>query len=134
MIHPSLPKENPATNKSGGYPSKIETEQLINLLAAEISHDPAAAAADATESPREQKQIQIQIHSLVQSELGETLPLHISLSKPISLATHQRQSFIDRLMAEVGRGNIRPYVYSMAFIERLIISFFLFFFVFFWLF
>ncbi|GFF38943.1 putative U6 snRNA phosphodiesterase [Aspergillus udagawae] len=36
-----------------------------------------------------------QIHSLLRSDLGVQLPLHISLSRPVVLRTEQRQPFMD---------------------------------------
>ena len=83
--------------QSGGHPSKEETESLLKMLDG-LSHDQAAPGC------------RTQVHSLVRSELGETLPLHISLSRPITLATHQRQPFIDRITSEVSRYGVRQYV------------------------
>ncbi len=48
--------------------------------------------------------------SLLSSELGADLPLHISLSRPIGLETEQRQSFLDMLQTRIGKSGIRPYV------------------------
>lgn len=82
--------------QSGGHPHKEETQRLLNILA-DINHDSQNAAP---------------VHSLIRSELGENLPLHISLSRPINLATDQRQAFIDRLTADMSRFSVRPYADS----------------------
>ena len=80
--------------QSGGHPQKEETERLLKLLA-DINHGSQSTTP---------------VHSLIRSELGENLPLHISLSRPINLATHQRQAFTDRLISDMSRFNVRPYV------------------------
>ncbi len=52
----------------------------------------------------------VQLHSLLRSELGAGLPLHVSLSRTLMLATHQRQPFTDRLQSVVKGSGIKPYV------------------------
>ncbi|GKZ25628.1 poly(U)-specific 3'-to-5' RNA exonuclease [Aspergillus brasiliensis] len=43
----------------------------------------------------------IQLHSLLHSDLGAQLPLHISLSRPVVLRTEQRQSFLEAFQAQL---------------------------------
>ena len=50
------------------------------------------------------------IHSLLTSDLGTSLPLHISLSRPINLLTAQKESFLRLLQSSVGRSAVRPWV------------------------
>ncbi|KAL6715973.1 poly(U)-specific 3'-to-5' RNA exonuclease [Lecanora helva] len=49
------------------------------------------------------------IHSLLKSDLGAELPLHISLSRSLSLRGAQRQAFSDALTTAVNKGNISPF-------------------------
>ena len=49
------------------------------------------------------------IHSLVESELGAGLPLHISLSAPLMLLTEQRQYFLETVEDRLSNSSIRPY-------------------------
>ncbi|KAF4220510.1 hypothetical protein CNMCM8980_001170 [Aspergillus fumigatiaffinis] len=62
------------------YPSKAELAVLDGVL----SQVEVKLGEDAGE-----------IHSLLTSELGVQLPLHISLSRPVVLRTEQRQPFMD---------------------------------------
>lgn len=50
------------------------------------------------------------MHSLLISDLGAALPLHISLSRSISLTTEQRQPFLDTLEQGLADSRITPYV------------------------
>ena len=50
------------------------------------------------------------LYSLLSSDLGAELPLHISLSRSLALAISQRQPFIDLLAEAVAGSGIRPYV------------------------
>ena len=52
----------------------------------------------------------VQLHSLLTSELGADLPLHVSLSRTLMLATHQRQLFTGRLRTAVEEIGVKPYV------------------------
>lgn len=51
-----------------------------------------------------------QVNSLLNSDLGTALPLHISLSRPLMLVTDERQPFNDSLASEINRSSLRPYV------------------------
>ena len=63
-----------------------------------------------TSISRSQAQVQdeSQLRSLVRSDLGTELPLHISLSRPIVLLTHQRQPFNDALSTAIWKSDVRP--------------------------
>ena len=50
------------------------------------------------------------VHSLLRSDLGVVLPLHISLSRPIALLTGQRQPFIDDLTNGIKQSCLQPWV------------------------
>lgn len=76
------------------YPAKIESGRLHELVTG-VGCDQSAES-----SP---------IHSLLKSDLGASLPLHISLSRPIVLLTHQRQAFNDAFALAISKSGIRPF-------------------------
>jgi U6 snRNA phosphodiesterase len=51
----------------------------------------------------------MKIHSLLQSNLGVHLPLHISLSTPLVLRTEQRVSFLEKLENAVRSSDVAPF-------------------------
>ncbi|KAI9886212.1 MAG: hypothetical protein M1823_002008 [Watsoniomyces obsoletus] len=57
------------------------------------------------------------LQSLLCSDLGAHLPLHISLSRPIALLTDQRQSFQDLLEAEINKSGVRPFEVQCSFLD-----------------
>lgn len=77
----------------GGFPSTEYSSRLSDVLT-DLSN---------AQTPQEH-----QVHSLLRSELGAELPLHISLSRPIVLLTHQRQPFVDTLTRAISKTNISP--------------------------
>ncbi|RAL13554.1 HVSL domain-containing protein [Aspergillus homomorphus CBS 101889] len=49
------------------------------------------------------------LHSLLHSDLGAQLPLHISLSRPVVLRTEQRQPFMEAFEAAMKDANVAPF-------------------------
>lgn len=95
-----LSAEFPANSRdacscNGGFPSTEESTQLRGLIF-EIGH---VWNSEDT-----------QVHSLLTSDLGAELPLHISLSRPIVLLADQRHSFVDDLTSRIAQAGICPYV------------------------
>lgn len=75
-----------------GYPSKNDLVVLSDIIAqADKFHGNEA-----------------EIHSLLHSDLGAQLPLHISLSRPVVLRTEQRVSFTEIFEKEIRNSHIRP--------------------------
>lgn len=62
---------------------------------------------DKTTSPHDDEEKDI--HSLLQNDLGVSLPLHISLSRPLTLKTEQKGDFLSRLQEAVSESNIRAF-------------------------
>ncbi|EZF34978.1 U6 snRNA phosphodiesterase [Trichophyton mentagrophytes] len=54
----------------------------------------------------------IAIHSLLYSDLGAQLPLHISLSRPVVLLTEQRESYLDLFRDYIYNSKIQPFEVS----------------------
>lgn len=79
-----------------GYPSAAEHELLASLIT-QIQN----AAAKAGE---------IEMVSLLTSDLGTPLPLHVSLSRPIVFTAAQKESFVESLHANIIGCGVHPYV------------------------
>ncbi|KAL3479010.1 U6 snRNA phosphodiesterase Usb1 [Aspergillus californicus] len=62
------------------YPSKEELQVLSNII---------------TQAEHTLQGENTKLHSLLHSDLGAQLPLHISLSRPVVLRTEERQPFMD---------------------------------------
>ncbi|KAL8858010.1 MAG: hypothetical protein Q9178_005471 [Gyalolechia marmorata] len=75
------------------HPSRSETKTLTNIL----------TDIGKTLPPN------VQLHSLLKSDLGAGLPLHISLSRTLPLATHQRQPFTESLQTAVQESAVKPF-------------------------
>ncbi|KAJ6086786.1 hypothetical protein N7467_005700 [Penicillium canescens] len=76
------------------YPAKEDLSLLTELiLHAETSLDQNAPS----------------VHSLLHSDLGAQLPLHISLSRPVVLRTEQRAPFTELLQKAIHDSHISPF-------------------------
>jgi hypothetical protein len=78
-----------------GYPGKDE----LSLLAGVISQ---SGNVPDEKAPA--------MHSLLHSDLGAQLPLHISLSRPVVLRTEQRASFTEALQNAIDDSHVSSYV------------------------
>ena len=75
-----------------GYPAREDLKGLQKL----ISRPPGSQSGN------------FEIHSLLHSDLGAQLPLHISLSRPVVLRTEQRTAFSEALQKEIEESRIHP--------------------------
>ncbi|PNP44649.1 hypothetical protein TGAMA5MH_03456 [Trichoderma gamsii] len=55
---------------------------------------------------------QIKLHSFITSDLGTPLPLHISLSRPISLTTANKDQFLDQISSAVNTSSVHQFSIS----------------------
>lgn len=78
---------------TGGNPSPTESSLLSDIVSG------LNTAQTAEDTP---------IYSLLKSDLGAELPLHISLSRPVMLLTDQRQPFAELLEQSILHLSIRP--------------------------
>ncbi|KAE8322799.1 U6 snRNA phosphodiesterase Usb1 [Aspergillus sergii] len=76
------------------YPSKGELSTLSNVIA---------------QIEGKLRKSKVELNSLLRSDLGAQLPLHISLSRPVVLRTEQRQSFLDTFKSAIEDSNIRAF-------------------------
>ncbi|PYH81703.1 hypothetical protein BO82DRAFT_354440 [Aspergillus uvarum CBS 121591] len=56
-----------------------------------------------------QQRSSTKLQSLLHSDLGAQLPLHISLSRPVVLRTEQRQSFMEVFQSAVKQSRVAPF-------------------------
>ncbi|KAJ5712310.1 hypothetical protein N7493_008778 [Penicillium malachiteum] len=75
------------------HPSKTELTILERLIPWNYAKNPSV----------------LKVHSLLHSDLGAQLPLHISLSRPVVLRTEQRTEFTDALQNVILESKIAPF-------------------------
>lgn len=56
----------------------------------------------------EEKEKAMKIHTLLYSDLGARLPLHISLSRPVVLVTEQKQPFSELYRNAILESGVHP--------------------------
>ncbi|KNG82277.1 hypothetical protein ANOM_010105 [Aspergillus nomiae NRRL 13137] len=76
------------------YPSRGELSVLSNVIA---------------QMEGKLRKSKVELNSLLRSDLGAQLPLHISLSRPVVLRTEQRQSFLEIFQSAIQDSNIRAF-------------------------
>jgi hypothetical protein len=81
-----------------GYPEKGELSLLADVIA-QCGYLPDENAPT--------------VHSLLHSDLGAQLPLHISLSRPVVLRTEQRVSFNEALQKAIHDSHVLSYVTNL---------------------
>ena len=84
------------TESAGGHLSRAEFAALDGLYAA--AAQAARAASNGT----------LKLCSHLESELGSSLPLHLSLSRPNVLRTEQREGFLETLMDRFQKARVKP--------------------------
>lgn len=77
-----------------GHPSSTEVV-ILNTLLSQVE----------ASLPRQAGTAKRRLHSLVTSDLGAPLPLHISLSCPLTLTTEQRDSFLEQLTHTIAKAS-----------------------------
>ncbi|KAK4550368.1 hypothetical protein LTR36_003335 [Oleoguttula mirabilis] len=80
------------------HPQPAESQALATLIAAQSKARPASRPAEDSS-----------VHSLLQNELGVSLPLHVSLSRPLVLKTEQRAAFLDQLKKSIQNAGVRAF-------------------------
>jgi hypothetical protein len=55
---------------------------------------------------------EIKLHSLLNSDLGTAQPLHISLSRPISLPTSEKETFLDQITTKLRATSLDSFTVS----------------------
>ncbi|OAA55229.1 putative protein family UPF0406 [Niveomyces insectorum RCEF 264] len=83
------------------FPTSAEHTRLTTLLAsvrAALGNDKGTTGPDNR-----------RIHSLLASDLGAPLPLHVSLSRPFVLTTSAKDSFRAALVASIAEAHVAPF-------------------------
>ncbi|KAF4973559.1 hypothetical protein FZEAL_9300 [Fusarium zealandicum] len=76
------------------HPSTTQHRLLVNLLA----------------DIEEQLSGEVELRNFLTSDLGSPLPLHISLSRPLSLTTRDKDEFLDKITQSFNGSGIAPFV------------------------
>lgn len=87
----------------GNWPTHVYLEWYPSKTELSILNDILSQVKDQL-GDKERK-----IHSLLYSDLGAQLPLHISLSRPVVLVTEQRQQFSELLDDAVQDSDVHPF-------------------------
>ncbi|KAI9374407.1 U6 snRNA phosphodiesterase Usb1 [Aspergillus egyptiacus] len=87
----------------GNWPTHIYIEWYPSKKELEILGDIITQAEDILHGER------TKLHSLLHSDLGAQLPLHISLSRPVVLRTEERQPFMDTFEAALYDSDITAF-------------------------
>ncbi|KAJ5475289.1 hypothetical protein N7539_008355 [Penicillium diatomitis] len=97
------------------YPGKSELSWLESLLKRANETRPSSHEAEEEEEEEEDggddshdghSADAVHLHSLLHSDLGAQLPLHISLSPPVVLRTEQRTSFMECLATSIQASHV----------------------------
>ncbi|KAJ5404267.1 hypothetical protein N7509_004138 [Penicillium cosmopolitanum] len=94
-------------------PGKEEVHLLADLIQAADANTSKTTASSSAQSDNDAKvsddDSASTVHSLLHSDLGAQLPLHISLSRPVILRTEQRASFTEAFSEGVRSSGISPF-------------------------
>lgn len=88
------------TNPPGGNPEK-EQQKLLSDLIANVTKTTSKNGDN-------------EIHSLLENDLGVQLPLHISLSRPLTLKTANKDTFLINLTSAITTSKLHAFTVSPA--------------------
>ncbi|BDD57718.1 hypothetical protein MAP00_003063 [Monascus purpureus] len=88
----------------GNWPTHIYLEWHPSRTELDILQSVVSRCGDGESGEHRER-----IHSLLYSDLGAQLPLHISLSRPVVLQTEQRSSFTEAFQTALRDSHIRPF-------------------------
>lgn len=81
---------------NSGHPFAKQQEQLVQLIS-RVDEDIGS---------------QTKLHSFMTSDLGAPLPLHISLSRPISLTTSNKDQFLEQISSAIHTSGVHQFAVS----------------------
>ncbi|GAB7364438.1 hypothetical protein MBLNU230_g4979t1 [Neophaeotheca triangularis] len=91
------------------HPTPQESESLTEIITQQIKLKESGLATTTTTTinPQDPKQ---KVHSFLTNHLGVSQPLHISLSRSLTLQTEQRAPFITSLKTAIQQTPVNPFV------------------------
>ncbi|KAF4124808.1 Phosphodiesterase [Geosmithia morbida] len=92
-VHPHVPGNWPSHVYVEWHPTTEQHDVLTRLF----------------KSVEDELRGEVKLHSLLINDLGVPLPLHISLSRPLSLRTAEKNEFFDRITSTVRSSRVRPF-------------------------
>ncbi|KAF7531432.1 hypothetical protein G7054_g8890 [Neopestalotiopsis clavispora] len=98
---------------AGNWPSHLYVEwhltgaehELLSSLLSTLS----SRLEDKNNSCTRAEEAVVTIHDFLTSDLGAPLPLHISLSRPLSLTTARKDEFLDRVRDVVSKSGVQAF-------------------------
>ncbi|EKD18215.1 hypothetical protein MBM_03987 [Drepanopeziza brunnea f. sp. 'multigermtubi' MB_m1] len=91
----------------GNWPTHLYIECMLSTSCTTMGKD----LADSIEAlqERDSREPKSKVHSLVTSDIGVPLPLHVSLSRSLGFLAPQKDDFVDSLRRAVKESGIRPF-------------------------
>ncbi len=85
-----------------------ESVQILTASTGRPSREQHAALTRLLASVEETLDDETQLHQFMTSDLGAPLPLHVSLSRPLSLSTADKDDYLRRVSESLGSGTTGP--------------------------
>ncbi|KAJ5085345.1 hypothetical protein N7532_010116 [Penicillium argentinense] len=111
-LHGGRKREIP--HVAGNWPSHLYLEWVPGSEELRLLADLIEEARGCTPHSTSRDEAKGGVVSLLHSDLGVRQPLHISLSRTLSLRTEQKGPFMDTLARDIGRSSIHPFTVSPA--------------------
>ncbi|KAK7962363.1 U6 snRNA phosphodiesterase Usb1 [Apiospora aurea] len=101
-LHQGRKRQNP--HVAGHWPSHLYTEWHPTTTGTSPEYETLTGLLDELSSSASAVAPDLDLKTFLTSDLGAPLPLHISLSRPLSLTTGNKDDFLDAVRAALARG------------------------------
>ncbi|PBP22459.1 hypothetical protein BUE80_DR006667 [Diplocarpon rosae] len=103
----------------GNWPTHIYIECMLSTPCSRKEKEKKTIAADSEEVLQETVPVEpgSKVHSLVISDIGVPLPLHVSLSRSLGFVASQKDEFVDSLCRAIQVSGVRPFDISFDGLE-----------------